>query len=244
MRTIKLTIEYDGTGFAGWQRQPGKRTVQESLETVLSRLTKEQVHLVSASRTDAGVHALGQVAHFRTCSQIPTIKLLGALNGLLPRDVSILEVAEAPPGFHAGKQARRKSYRYRIWNSKIRSALGRDRFWHVWANLDIGAMKKGGRCLVGRHDFSAFRGAQSDTKTSVRRVDRIKVGKNKEMIEIQITGNGFLKYMVRNIVGTLVEVGQGKRRPEEVLQILKSKDRKKAGITAPASGLYLVSVQF
>jgi tRNA pseudouridine38-40 synthase len=272
MRNIKLLIEYDGTNFAGWQRQPDKRTVQETIEKVLQKITQEKIHLIGASRTDAGVHALGQVANFHTKSEIPCRKFLTALNGLLPADVSVKKVEDVGAGlkpaptstFHANKDAKKKTYRYLIWNAKARSALLKNRAWHVWNPLNLKAIQKGVNCLVGRHDFSSFRGARSDTKTSVRTIYEIKVGRGNPPwlpvvgagfpsalggrkpapLQIKITGNGFLKYMVRNIVGTLVEVGKGRLQPHDVGRILESKDRKKAAMTAPASGLYLEKISY
>jgi len=244
MRTIKLTLEYDGTAFAGWQIQPRKRTVQGTIQDVLQRITREDVKLVGASRTDAGVHALGQVAHFRTKSRIRPEKFFIALNGLLPPQISIKSVEEVSADFHAIRSAKAKTYRYVIWNAKSRSALERLRAWHVWNPLHLAAMKRAAACLVGRHDFTAFRGAQSDTKTSVRCVERMTIQKKGLEVLIEITGEGFLKYMVRNIVGTLVDVGKGKITPKDFREILGSRDRKKAGATAPAFGLTLVSIRY
>lgn len=242
-RHIKLWIEYDGTSFAGWQVQPQKRTVQETLEKILSRMTQEKIHIIGASRTDAGVHALGQVANFATRSSLSCKKLLAALNGLLPEDISIPKIREVGPDFHANKKAMKKTYEYLIWNSRVRSALLRDRAWHLWIPLHLNDMRLAARYLVGRHDFSSFRGSHSNTKTSVRVIEKIAIHRKKmsrnSLIRIQVTGNGFLKYMVRNMVGTLAQVGQGKLTPEDLKRILQSKDRRKAGMAAPARGLYL-----
>lgn len=238
-RNLKMTLEYDGTHFSGWQTQPQKRTVQETIEKILSRVTQEKIHVIGASRTDAGVHALGQIANFKTRSLLSTGRFLLALNGLLPEDIAIKKIQEVPLDFHSNRQALQKTYRYLILNSKIRSALLKDRVWHVWTPLNLKKMRQAARFLVGRHDFSAFRGTRSDTKTSVRTIFRIKIRKD---YAIEITGNGFLKYMVRNIVGTLVEVGRGKILPEEMKRILRSKDRRNAAMTAPACGLTLVKV--
>ena len=244
MRTIKLIIQYDGTDFSGWQVQPRKRTVQETLEQVLAKILNEKIHVVAASRTDAGVHALGQVAHFHTHNSISCRRLLAALNGLLPADMAVLRVQQTSSSFHAIKNARRKTYRYLLWNSPVRAPLLANRVWHVWESLNVKAMKSGARHLFGVHDFSAFRGANSDTKTSVRKIEKISIRFSEKILKIEITGNGFLKYMVRNIVGTLVEVGKGKRTPEDIKKILASKDRRKAGAPAPACGLYLVKIDY
>ncbi|HSA58237.1 MAG TPA: tRNA pseudouridine(38-40) synthase TruA [bacterium] len=244
MRTLKLTLEYDGSAFSGWQIQPHKRTVQGTIQDVLRKITQEDIKLVGASRTDAGVHALGQVAHFRTKSRIRPEKFLIALNGLLPPEVAVKSVEESDGGFHAIRSAQSKTYRYVIWNEGSRSALERLRAWHVWDPLNLGAMRRAAKALPGRHDFSAFRGAQSDTKTSVRRVERVTIQKKGPEVRVEITGEGFLKYMVRNIVGTLVDVGKGRVTPKEFRKILQSRDRKKAGATAPAFGLTLVSIRY
>ena len=255
MRTIKLTIEYDGTRNAGWQIEPHRLTVQGTIQEVLRRITGEEVDLIGASRTDAGVHARGQVAHFRTRSRMPIARMETSLNGLLPRDISIRKVTEAADGFHAQRGAKKKTYRYLIWNHRTRSALFKDRVWHIWTPLNLAAMRKGARFLVGRHDFSSFRASRSDTKTSVREIYSLEIkkippgppfskGGGGDFVQVTITANGFLKYMVRNIVGTLVEVGRARRKADDMKWILKSKDRKKAGATAPASGLYLVGVVY
>lgn len=244
-RNIKLLIEYDGTHFSGWQTQPRKKTIQKTIETVLGQLTQEKIRLSGASRTDAGVHALGQVAHFRTSSEISSRKLLGALNGLLPPGIVVKEVGEVSADFSANRHAKKKTYQYLLWNSEIPSALLRDRVWYIKVPLQISFMQKAAKYLIGRHDFSAFRGTKSDTKTSVRTIEKITIqrrGMKGAVVCIQITGNGFLKYMVRNIVGTLVEIGKGRLQIEEMEKILKSKDRRTASMTAPPHGLYLVKV--
>lgn len=256
---FKLTIEYSGTAYAGWQIQPHKKTVQGLIQDVLRRITQEKVNLIGASRTDAGVHALGQVAHFKTKSKITCEKFFIALAGLLPEDISVTRVEKVSSRFHAQKSARRKTYRYWIWNAKARPALLKDRVWHIWMPLDVSKMRKAAAYLRGRHDFTAFRAHQSDTRTSVRRINRISICRGEPRVrpgyaghgrrqasplQIDITGNGFLKYMVRNIVGTLTDVGKGRLKPEDVKKILKGRDRKKAGATAPAFGLYLMSVGY
>ncbi|MBI3540638.1 MAG: tRNA pseudouridine synthase A, partial [Deltaproteobacteria bacterium] len=170
MRNYKIIIEYDGTHFSGWQTQPGKRTVQETIQQVLGQITRQKVHVTGASRTDAGVHALGQVANVRLPHAMEPYKLLGALNGLLPDDVSVQSVQEVPASFHAIRNAKKKTYCYLIWNSKIPSPFLKNRAWQVREPLNAVAMKKAVSFLKGRHDFSAFRGAQSETKTSVREI--------------------------------------------------------------------------
>lgn len=252
VRNIKIIIEYDGTHFSGWQTQPHKRTVQGTIEKVLQKIIQQKITIIGASRTDAGVHALGQVAHFHTSHPVTCKRLFAALNGLLPPDISVKEVLEVSD-FHAQKNAKRKTYTYLIWNSRLKPALMRDRVWHVWSPLNLPEMKKAAKYLVGRHDFSAFRGANSNTKTSVREIYAITVGRGAVLapqggrtppLQIQMTGNGFLKYMVRNIVGTLIDVGKGRLTPEKFFEILKSRDRKKAGVAAPACGLYLERIDY
>jgi tRNA pseudouridine38-40 synthase len=187
---------------------------------------------------------MGQVAHFRTKSRIRPEKFLIALNGLLPPEIAVTSVEEVAGGFHAIRSARSKTYRYTIWNGRSRSALNRHRSWHVWDPLNLSAMRRAAACLVGSHDFTAFRGAQSDTKTSVRRVQAVRVRKQGTEVVVEISGDGFLKYMVRNIVGTLADVGRGRITPSEFRAILRSRDRKKAGATAPAFGLTLISIRY
>ncbi len=244
LRNIKLIIEYDGLAFSGWQSQPHRRTIQQAIEEVLHRITREKINLIGASRTDAGVHALGQVANFKIRHPISCHQLILALNGLLSSAVSIRKVEEVSPRFHSTKDAKQKIYHYRIWNSPHRSALSRDRAWHVYDPLNVGAMRRATQSLTGRHDFAAFRGSRSDTKTSVRTIRSICFSDQGKLLTIEFKGDGFLKYMVRNIVGTLVEVGRGRLKSADVGNVLRSKDRKKAGRTAPAYGLYLVSVRY
>lgn len=266
-RNIKLTIAYDGTRYAGWQIQPGKETIQGILTRILEKILQHKVTLIGASRTDAGVHALGQVAHFHTESSITGFKLLGALNGLLPEDIAVQAVQEVAPQFHARKLAKKKTYRYLILNSAIRNPLWITRARHAGNPLKIKEMRQGARCLVGRHDFRAFQGRKAATKTSVRTIESIVIGscrgdpcdrpgadrmgriqdsplRTSKMIGITITGNGFLKQMVRNIVGLLLEVGEGRRSPSDVKKVLASRDRTQAGACAPACGLYLIQVDY
>ncbi len=247
MRIIQLLIEYDGTDFSGLQSQPGQRTVQGTIEDTLSRVLGHKVVVAGASRTDAGVHALGQVAHFRTTSGMTCFRLQGALDGLLPPDVAVRSVKEVAATIDPQRLVKRKTYRYLIWNDRIRSPLLRERAWHVWNPLDLRAMRRAARCLVGRHDFSAFRATRSETKTSIRRMDRIVIGweasglPGRKCLALTFTAGGFLKHMIRNVVGTLVEIGEGRRLPEDMEKILRSRDRRQAGRAAPAHGLCLVS---
>ncbi len=244
MRNIRLTLEYNGTYFSGWQIQPGKRTVQQTLQDVLQKITGEEVVVTGASRTDAGVHALGQVANFHLKSSVSCLKILASLRGLLPEDVSVKKIDEVPLNFQSNRHAKKKTYTYLIWNHPNPSVFLHGCAAHVYKVLNLKAMQQSARFLVGRHDFSAFRGAKSDTVTSVRTIYEIKICRSEvaSPLQITITGNGFLKYMVRNIVGTLIEIGQGKRPALDMKKILQSRDRRQAGSTAPACGLYLQKV--
>lgn len=253
MRNIKLIIQYDGADFSGWQTQPGKRTVQKTLEDILSKILQEKIQVVGTSRTDSGVHALGQVAHFHTKSKIVTHKLFRALNGLLPEDLSVHKIQNVPLSFHAQKNALRKTYHYRIWNNVAHHPLQRRTSWHVWKKLDLKKMRIAAHYLIGQHDFAAFRATDSQTKTSVRKIYKITIRRGEDLSPsekisplhiIEIIGDGFLKYMVRNLVGTLVEVGKGRWKPEKVKEILQSKDRRQAAVTAPPQGLFLHFIKF
>jgi tRNA pseudouridine38-40 synthase len=244
MRNIKLIIEYEGTGYHGWQSQVNAHAVQDVIQGAVRRLTGEEVKLNGSSRTDAGVHALGQVANFFTCSAIPAEKFSYALNSVLPGDIVIKRSEEAGPDFHSRYSAKGKKYRYIIHNSVQPSALLRNRAFHVSRGLDFEAMKKAAAYFRGTHDFAAFRAAGSSVKTSVRTVTDISLCRKGELAELEISGDGFLYNMVRIIAGTLVEVGAGKIPPGDIPSIIKGGDRDRAGKTAPAQGLYLVEVRY
>ena len=243
MRIIKLIIQYDGADFSGWQIQPGKRTVQGVIQETLRKVLCEEINLLGCSRTDAGVHALGQVAHFKTDHLISLEKLHQALKRLMPADIAILKVSEEKKEFHSQRSAKRKTYRYWILNSPMGDPHLRRTSWHIPLPLNISAMKKAAKPLVGTHDFMAFRASDASTKTSVRTIYKITFGKqNKGLFYIDFTGNGFLKNMIRNIMGTLVDVGRGRETPENVKNILQSCDRKRAGMKVPAQGLFLMKI--
>jgi tRNA pseudouridine38-40 synthase len=245
MRTIKLTIEYDGTHYLGWQVQPKGSTLQGVLEEKLSSLTGEKIDLLGSGRTDAGVHALGQVAHFKTKSQLDVQTIQRALNSLLPSDIVIQKVEEVDEVFHARKQSKSKTYEYRILNRNVRSAFHRGYAWHIPQTLNIREMKKAARSLMGEHDFSSFQSVGSPKRTAVRKVTRAHWKRSRDgFLIFEIEANGFLKQMVRAIVGTLVEVGKRKITSEQFQEILDSRDRKKAGPTAPAHGLFLKEVKY
>jgi len=244
MRNIKLIIEYDGTNYHGWQIQPNKVTVQEVIEKAIYSLTGEQCKVIGASRTDAGVHALGQVANFYTMSKIPADKFSFALNRLLPEDVSIKYSEEAGSDFHSRFSAKGKRYRYLIYNSKHRSAIMRNNAFHVSQSLDLQAIKKACSFFAGKHDFAAFRSSGGSAETTVRTITDISVEKKDDIIAFEIAGDGFLYNMVRIIAGTLVYVGLGKIYALDIPDIILSGDRRRAGLTAPPQGLYLVEVYY
>lgn len=242
MRTLRLTIEYDGTDFAGWQKQAGARTVQGCLEQAFLAMTGEAVRVQGAGRTDAGVHAAGQVASARVAARIPLPGFLRGLNSHLPADVAVVDVSEASAEFDARRAARGKVYRYAIWNHLVRSPLVARTTWHVRRPLDTEAMRRAARVLVGEHDFAAFRAADCTRKTTVRRLRRFDVDRDGALVTCEVEGTAFLKNMVRILVGTLVGAGHGALDEDGVRRLLAGRDRTRAGVTAPARGLTLVRV--
>jgi len=244
VRTIRLDVEYDGRDFLGWQVQAEGRTVQGEIERAIAKVTGEQVRVEGSGRTDAGVHALGQVVSFRAKSEIPAERFAPALNAHLPGDVAVLSSAEAPEDFHARRSAKGKLYRYVILNRPVRPALERDRITHVPAPLDEGAMHRAGQALLGEHDFAAFATSPEPGKSTVREVRRLEVGREDERVVIEIEANGFLRQMVRAVAGTLIDVGRGALPEAAVAEILASRERKRAGPNAPAGGLRLVRVEY
>jgi tRNA pseudouridine38-40 synthase len=248
MRTFKLTLAYDGTDFAGWQKQPARRTVQGELEAALERITQQHSKCIASGRTDAGVHALGQVVSFTSATSLPVEVLTKALNAELPEDMLVFEVAEAPPGFHALRDAIRKRYRYVIEDGRLRDLFERRYVWHVYQRLDVEAMRQAAAPLLGTHDFTSFETSGSPRLTTIRTVLDLVVerraGGLTEKIVIEVEADGFLYNMVRNIVGTLVAVGKGREPPRRPAEVLALRDRTKAGMTAPAQGLFLVGVDY
>ena len=243
LRNIRLLMEYDGTSYHGWQRQAEAVTIQQVLEESLERLTGEKVALIGSGRTDAGVHARGQVANFRTASPIPLQAFHKGMNSLLPKDIAVLEASEAPPEFHARKSARAKTYEYRILNRPTRSPLYRHYAWWIDAPLDLAAMAGAAAILPGEHDFTAFRASGSDNLNPVRRVLAAEWRNDAEgWLIFTVTATGFLRGMVRSLVGTLAAVGRGKAPPVILAELLESGARHLAGPTAPPQGLYLVEV--
>ncbi|MEJ2638500.1 MAG: tRNA pseudouridine(38-40) synthase TruA [Desulfosarcinaceae bacterium] len=245
MQNFKLIIEYDGGAFHGWQRQAGDKTIQGELEQALRRMTRRPITLIASGRTDAGVHAVGQVANFTCETNISPEAFKKGLNRMLGGAIIIRRCEIVPENFHSRYDAICKSYRYRIRNHALPRAIGRQYHWHVRAPLDIDAMQTAGRHLLGSHDFTSFEGAGSPRQHSVREIQRADwVPARDHCLEFFIKANGFLRFMVRNIVGTLVEVGQAKRAPEDIPFLLEACDRSLAGPTAPAQGLCLMTVEY
>lgn len=239
-----IEIEYDGTNYSGWQKQPNARTVEEEVMNALKYITKEDIKLYASGRTDAGVHAKGQVANFFLNSKIPTNKIVPALNSNLREDITILKAVEVPMDFHARYSAKSKKYLYKIYNSSVRSSLQKNYSYHVSKKLDLTKMKLASEKLIGTHDFKAFMSNGSSIQNTVRTIYTINFDKSHNNICVSFHGNGFLYNMVRIIVGTLVQIGTGKRPVEDIEQILLSKDRTRAGYRAPAQGLFLEKVHY
>jgi tRNA pseudouridine38-40 synthase len=241
-RNIRLTIEYDGTAYSGWQKQLQFETVQGTLEDRLKKVCGHPVDLLVAGRTDSGVHGLGQTANFHTTSALPIPKIQYVLNHLLPHDIRIVKAREVPETFHATYHAKAKLYRYVIRNTKDYTVFDRNTYYHVRPKLNVTAMKKAAKFLVGTHDFTAFRGTLGKWAKPKRTITKIRIQKKGHGVILEYTGVSFLHQMIRIISGTLLYVGLGKLKPADMRLILKSKDRKKAGPTLPPNGLFLVKV--
>ncbi len=249
LRTIKVTLSYDGTDFSGFQRQANARSVQQELEQALEPIDRRRVVVAGAGRTDAGVHAFGQVASFTLSNPIATADLIQAVNARLPEDVRVLAAEEVDAGFHARFSACGKAYRYRISNTEVISPFERRFALHISRSLDLGAMREAAQLLMGEHDFACFQARTVKSRSSVRTVivsewSEERLPDRGRLLTYEIAGSGFLKYMVRNIVGTLVEVGDGHRAPASIGPLLASRNRAAAGRTAPPQGLYLVRVDY
>ncbi len=258
MRNIKLTIQYDGTNYHGWQIQPNGISIQQVIEEAIFSVTRKESRLTSSGRTDAGVHALSQVANFKTNSSLDTYKFQRGLNSKLPKDIVISDAQEVPLDFNAQKYAKKKIYRYDIYNSSIPDAFSFKFAKFIPYFLNLSSMKIASQYFLGTHDFSAFRSSSCEAKTTVRTIYKVDLSQkffnNSEKnrgnellfpsccISTEVEGSGFLKNMVRNIVGTLIEVGREKLAPEDIKKVLASRDRKNAGPTAPPQGLFLVKV--
>jgi len=267
VRWLKLTVSYDGRAYAGWQIQPDKPTVQGVFESTWQKLTQEFVHVTAAGRTDAGVHALGQVVGVATETRLANEDLQRGMNALLPDDIAVVAIEDAREGFHATYEATGKRYRYRIHNARSPSVFDRHYAWHYPHSLDAKAMDAAGQTLVGRHDFSSFESAGSERPDSIRTITELTVARGEHvgeflrnsksavserlphvqlsnLITIDVAGDGFLYNMVRAIVGTLIEVGRGTRDADWLAEVLAARDRRQAGQTAPPHGLFLVSVDY
>ena len=244
MRNIKLTIEYDGKEFNGWQKQPNKLNIQGTIEQAIKSITGEDIELNASGRTDAGVHAYAQVANFKTNSNLPIEKFPLAINSKLKKSIIVKSAEEVDERFHSRLTCKRKTYRYVINNSLLGTAIYRNLEYHISTKLDVEKMQEAVKHFEGEHDFKGFKASGTSSKSSVRTIYEAKVYKQDEKIYIELTGNGFLYNMVRIIAGTLVDVGIGKILPEEIPQIIDSKKRENAGKTLPAHGLYLLNVEY
>jgi tRNA pseudouridine38-40 synthase len=254
MRTFKLTLAYDGSDYAGWQSQPDRPTVQDALEAALHELTGESLRTVASGRTDSGVHALGQVVCVRSETRLETAVLMRALNALLPASVRVRAVSEASPDFHAIRDAKRKRYRYILEDAQPASVFGAAFAWQLPTRLDDAAMRRAAGALLGEHDFASFETSGSERETTVRTIYALDIQRrpamlalddaNRDAVWIEVEADGFLYNMVRNIVGTLVEVGRGARPEAWVQQVLDARDRRQAGPTAPPQGLFLLWVGY
>lgn len=241
---IKLTVEYDGTNYHGWQIQTTGETIQSVLERAVSTFLRKSTRITGSGRTDAGVHALGQVVNFFSDKEYEPHRIRRALNALTPFDITIKEVAIVPDSFDARRDGRSRVYEYHILNRPTPSPFHLNRAWHVHQPLDVNAMREAIPCLIGEHDFSSFRAAGCDAEHPVRKVYANSLDRCGELLVYTIEATAFLRHMVRNIIGTVAEVGLGLRTPQSFVELLEARDRTKAGITAPAHGLFLVEVKY
>ena len=244
MRNIRLTIEYDGKCYNGWQKQPDKLNIQGEIERAIFNITKEEVDLIGSGRTDAGVHALGQIANFKTNSNMPIEKMAIAINSQLKNSIIIKKAEEVDERFHSRYNAKQKTYRYVINNSEYGTAIYRNLQYCFPIKLNAEKMKEAAKYFEGEHDFKAFKSSGGSGKTTIRTIYKAEIKRENERIIIELTGNGFLYNMVRIITGTLVEVGMEKIKAEQIPEIMESRDRKLAGRTLPAHGLCLIKVEY
>jgi tRNA pseudouridine38-40 synthase len=240
-----MILEYDGTGYHGWQYQSDRISIQQVLEESIGTITQEIVRVIGSGRTDAGVHAMNQVANFMTNSKIKERNLLKGINSILPRDIVIKDLTEADEGFHARYNVKSKVYLYQIFNGSEGSALYRNFAWLVKRTINVDRMREAATHFMGTHDYSSFCAANCGISNHVRTIKMVEIMQDhRGMLKVYVEADGFLKYMVRNMVGTLVEIGKGRLRPEELGAIIAAKDRKQAGITAPSHGLFLKEVRY
>ena len=244
MPTYKLIIEYDGTNYAGWQRQPNQTSIQSQLEDALFQISQKPTKTIASGRTDAGVHAFAQVVSFRSDKSLSPGEWTRALNGVLPKDICVHQTEQVSDSFHARHNTKCKTYEYRILNHPIRPVLDRFRIWHIPLPLDLGSMKEAANSFKGQYNFSSFEGSPTANTNPVCYIRDLDIFQELWVIRMKFTADRFLKQMVRAMVGTLVEVGQGKRSPSEIKKILEARDRSAAGKTAPPHGLYLISVEY
>lgn len=248
MRTLKLTLAYDGTQYVGWQRQANGLSVQQVVEEALAPLAgadgRRGPTVCGAGRTDAGVHALGQVASVNVTLEMAASTVQRALNARLPADVRVIGVVDAAPGFHARYHATGKTYRYRIATTPVLSPFDRAFVWHAPEVRDVDAIRRAAATLVGRHDFASFQAAGSSIRHTTRTMTRVEIRDTSGELTLEIDGDGFLRHMVRVVAGTLAEIGSGSRAPDEMTRILAARDRRAAGMTAPAAGLTLMAVRY
>lgn len=243
MKNVKLTVEYDGSNYSGFQRQANANTVQSELEKAIEKIVNHEITLYCAGRTDAGVHAIGQVCNFFTSSPISEYALTHAINSRLPRDISCSQISFVDENFNARHSAKLRHYKYCILNRQTRSAVNGRYMWHIRGELNLESMRDGAKYFIGTYDFRAF-SRHVEKENYVRSVYSLEICKSDDIITIEICANAYLRSMVRNIVGTLVEIGLGKRASENVKELIDLKDRRLAGICAPANGLFLKSVEY
>ena len=245
MRNIRLLIQYEGTRYQGWQRQESsENTIQGRLEKLLSQMCSEKIELQGSGRTDAGVHAMGQVANFHTNSSLSTEEMMEYINSYLPQDIAVIQVTEDGERFHSRLNAAGKCYQYRVWNSAVPNVFLRRYALEYPQPLDIEAMQKAASGLLGEHDFKSFTSTKKGKKSTVRRIDRIDIAQEGNLLTFTFTGNGFLYHMVRILMGTLLEVGEGKRSPDSMPELIAAKNREAAGPLVPAKGLILKEVYY
>lgn len=245
MNNYRITLQYDGSRYSGWQKQGNTaNTIQGKIEAVLSKMTNSEIEIHGSGRTDAGVHALEQVANFKCNTHLNCLEIQDYLNEYLPLDIRVLSVKEAAPRFHARLNATQKHYRYMIDTNKIQDVFSRKYTTHLPKDYNLNTMKQAAKLLFGEHDFKSFCDNKRMKKSTVRTIESITISMNQGILEIDYIGNGFLYHMVRILTGTLLEIGEEKRKPEDITRILQAKDRQEAGFTAPPQGLYLVKVTY
>ncbi|SFR81174.1 tRNA pseudouridine(38-40) synthase TruA [Anaeromicropila populeti] len=244
-KNIRICLEYDGTRYDGWQKQENTdMTIQGKLEVLLKKMTGENIEIHGSGRTDAGVHAFGQIANFHTSTKMSVDEIMNYMNEYLPKDIAVVNVSEEAPRFHSRLNARKKIYCYRIWNSKVSNVFQHRFLYQLAEELDLEKMREAAEIMTGTHDFKGFCSNKRMKKSSVRTIEKISIEKIENEIQIRFTGDGFLYHMVRILTGTLIEIGMGKRKIETVLEIFEKKDRQLAGYTAPPNGLVLEKVEY